>query len=153
MTQPTPSQPQIQVVGAVLCDDLAAPTRFLAARRSYPPELAGLWEFPGGKVDPGETREAALLRELTEELDIEGTLGAQILGPEAEGAWRTSPRHLMSVWWAVTSGSSRSAQSARELRPLGSHDALAWVGRDDAFDLPWLPGDLPVVKEVVANLK
>ena len=134
----------VQVVGAVLCDDLARPTHFLAARRSYPPELAGLWEFPGGKVDAGESREAALHRELAEELHITAELGGRIAGPEAEGGWRTSPQHVMWVWWCVaTSG---------EPRALGSHDALAWVGRDDALDLPWLPGDVPVVREVLSQM-
>lgn len=137
----------VHVVGAVVCDDLDHPTRFLAARRSYPPDLAGLWEFPGGKVDVGETREQALLRELEEELGVTGRLGAQIVGPETgagNGGWRTSPRHVMWVWWCAV---------AAEPQVLGSHDALAWVGREDALALPWLPGDLPVVKEVLAGLE
>ena len=137
----------VEVVGAVVCDDLDNPTRFLAARRSYPPELAGMWEFPGGKVDPGETREQALLRELVEERGVTGRLGAQIACPEVgalKGGWRTSPRHVMWVWWCVVSA---------EPQVLGSHDALAWVGREDALALPWLPGDLPVVREVLAGLE
>ena len=143
--EPPPVTEDIQVVGAVLCDDLERPTRFLAARRSYPPELAGLWQFPGGKVDPGESPEQALLREVVEELEVEARLGAQIVGPEPGGGWRTGPEHVMSVWWCVA--------ARGEPRALGSHDAVVWVGRGDALALPWLPGDLPIVERVVAGLE
>ena len=53
-----------------IVDDLDHPTRLLAARRTEPPALAGGWEFPGGKVDPGESPLAALHREIREELGV-----------------------------------------------------------------------------------
>ena len=67
---------QIPVVAGVLRD---ARGRILLARRTAGRELAGLWEFPGGKVEPGETPEAALIRELREELSVEATVGAAII--------------------------------------------------------------------------
>ena len=73
------SQPFVRVVGAAILDDLARPTSLLAARRTEPPALAGGWEFPGGKVDPGESPVEALHRELDEELGV-----VVVLGP----AWR-----------------------------------------------------------------
>ena len=71
--QPAP-RPAL-VVAAAIVDSLTAPTRTLCARRSAPPELAGRWELPGGKVEPDESAEAALHRELDEELGVSVRLG------------------------------------------------------------------------------
>ena len=54
--------------------------RYLAARRTRPTDVAGLWEFPGGKVEPGETEEEALVREIREELGVEIAVGERIPG-------------------------------------------------------------------------
>ncbi|OZD84081.1 (deoxy)nucleoside triphosphate pyrophosphohydrolase [Rhodococcus sp. 05-339-2] len=64
------------VVAAALTHD----GRLLLAQRTRPPELAGLWELPGGKVEPGESEEAALVRELREELGVECSVGAALTG-------------------------------------------------------------------------
>ncbi len=64
---------RIVVAGALISDGA-----LLVAQRARPPELAGLWELPGGKVSPGETDAAALTRELAEELGVEVTVGARL---------------------------------------------------------------------------
>jgi 8-oxo-dGTP diphosphatase len=132
------------VVGAALVDDLARPTRLLAARRTEPPGLAGGWEFPGGKVEPGEGDLEALHRELCEELGIEVTVGERLVGPRPDGRWPLGERYAMDVWWAVvTSG---------EPAPLGDHDELRWLRRDELRSVPWLPADLPIVEVIAARM-
>lgn len=127
------------VVAAAIVDDLEHPTQMLSARRSYPKELAGQWEFPGGKVDPGESPEQALHRELREELDLEVTLGREITGPD-NGAWIITDRHIMRLWFArVTAGVPQ---------PLVEHDHIEWLSRGNLFSVPWLDADVRIVEHV-----
>lgn len=131
------------VVAAALVDDLGAPTALLAARRSRPVELAGMWEFPGGKVDPGETPVEALHRELDEELGVTVELGAEVAGPD-DGGWIITDRHVMRLWLArVTAG---------EPEPLVEHDELRWLRRGELMDVPWLTGDVRIVEHLQAGV-
>ncbi len=121
---------RIVVVGAALYDG----GRLLAARRSAPPELAGRWELPGGKVEPGELPEEALVRELREELGVEAEAVARV-----PGEWLLKPGYVLQVWAArLVSG---------EPKPLQDHDDLRWLGPDEIWDVPWLDADVPAVKE------
>ncbi|WOH20274.1 (deoxy)nucleoside triphosphate pyrophosphohydrolase [Paenarthrobacter sp. GOM3] len=133
----------INVVGAAVVDSLEAPTRLLAARRTAPPQFAGMWEFPGGKVEVGETAEAALHRELAEELGVEVRLGQELESGNSAG-WTLNERAVMRVWFAEL--------TAGEPRPLEDHDELRWVsldGFDDVLGLPWIPADLPIVQALL----
>ena len=133
-----------EVVGAALVDDLAHPTVLLAARRTEPAALAGGWEFPGGKVDPGETHEEALHREVREELGVEVELGEKVPGPLPGGRWPLGESFAMTVWLArVTAG---------EPAPIEDHDQLRWLGHDELHDIPWLPADLPIVEAIAPLL-
>lgn len=132
------------VVGAAIVDDLLHPTVLLAARRTEPPALAGGWEFPGGKVDPGETQEEALHREVREELGVEVELGAQVPGPLQDGRWPLGEAFAMTVWLArVTAGVAA---------PIEDHDQLRWLRRQELHDVPWLPADLPIVDAIAPHL-
>jgi 8-oxo-dGTP diphosphatase len=123
------------VVGAAII----AGGRLLAAQRAAPPELAGGWEFPGGKVEPGETDEEALARECREELGVEVTIGRRV-GED----WPLDNGYVMRVWTAtITDGEPEALE----------HSDLRWLGEAELFDVPWLPADLRVVEAVRTHLK
>jgi 8-oxo-dGTP diphosphatase len=136
----------IKVVGGAVLDSLTDPGRLLVARRTAPPQFAGMWEFPGGKVEPGEVPEVALHRELQEELGITVRLGAELPAPNGAG-WPLNERASMRVWFAeIAEG---------EPRPLEDHDELRWISLragDEALTLPWIPADLPIVRALVETL-
>lgn len=126
----------ILVVAAALVDDLDRPARLLAARRTRPVALAGRWEFPGGKVDHGETPVRALHRELREELGVTAELGREVPGPD-DGDWPLTDRYRMRLWFArITVGHPE---------PLEDHDELRWLTTAELNDVDWIEGDLPIV--------
>ncbi|MFF4209921.1 (deoxy)nucleoside triphosphate pyrophosphohydrolase [Streptomyces sp. NPDC001796] len=127
MTQP------IVVVGAAVLDG----GRLLAARRSAPPELAGRWELPGGKVEPGETPEQALVRELSEELGVTAEPVARI-----PGEWPLKPGYVLRVWTV------RLVAGTPE--PLQDHDVLRWLTPEQVWDVDWLEQDVAAVEAVRA---
>jgi 8-oxo-dGTP diphosphatase len=113
--------------------------RLLAAQRADPPELAGGWEFPGGKVEPGETDEEAVARECREELGIGITVGQQV-GAE----WPLHNGYVMHVWTAaIAQGEPRALE----------HSDLRWLSQAELFDVPWLPADLRVLDELRVHLE
>jgi len=119
------------VVGAALLDQ----GRVLAARRSAPPEVAGGWEFPGGKVDPGESEREALIRECREELGVE----VEPLG-RLDGEQPLKTGYVLRLWSArLVSG---------EPRALEDHDTLRWLGPDELYDVAWLAADMPFLPSV-----
>lgn len=136
----------IKVVGGAVLDSLSAPARLLVARRTAPPQFAGMWEFPGGKVEPGEAAENALHRELREELGIGVVLGQELEAPGPAG-WPLNDKAAMRVWFAEVADG--------DPRPLEDHDELRWVSireGDEALSLPWIPADLPIVRALLASV-
>lgn len=130
------------VVGAAIVDHLGAPRTLLAARRTEPPRLAGGWELPGGKVEPGEDPVEALHREILEELGVRVELGDELPGPDADvPGWPLPPAHRMRVWLArVVEG--RPA-------PIEDHDALRVLDPGEWLDVDWLPADVPIVRALL----
>ncbi|MFI6659033.1 (deoxy)nucleoside triphosphate pyrophosphohydrolase [Streptomyces sp. NPDC050523] len=128
---------RIVVVGAALFDD----GRLLAARRSAPAELAGRWELPGGKVEPGESPEAALVRELREELGVDCETVERI-----PGEWPLRSPYVLQVWTA------RLRPGSAGPRPLQDHDELRWLAPDEIWDVDWLDQDVAAVRELSAKL-
>ncbi|WP_330348442.1 (deoxy)nucleoside triphosphate pyrophosphohydrolase [Streptomyces sp. NBC_00582] len=125
------------VVAAALLDG----GRLLAARRSAPPELAGRWELPGGKVEPGERPEAALVRELREELGVDTEAVERV-----PGEWPLRPPYVLQVWTA------RLRPGSTAPTPLQDHDDLRWLAPDEIWDVPWLDQDVPAVRETLNRL-
>ncbi len=125
-----------------MVDDLDRPRTLLAARRTEPAELAGGWELPGGKLEPGEDFQTALHRELAEELGVQVELGAELLAPDGAG-WPLSPSYRMRVWLArVTDGVPA---------PIEAHDALRVLSAGEWLDVGWLPHDAPIVEALIAR--
>ena len=118
------------VVGAAVLRD----GRVLASRRTEPPLLAGLWEFPGGKVEPGESDEVALVRELREELEVEVEVGER-LGEDL----RIGESGVLRVYLC---------RLVRGEPALVDHDEHRWLGPDELLDVPWIPADLPLVEQL-----
>ena len=131
----------VQVVGAALVDG----DRVLVAQRSGGP-YDGYWEFPGGKVEPGEDDLAALVREIDEELGVvvvpQGFVGEVVLdGVVAGGPPGAS---TLRVWWArVPDGGELTAHEHAELR---------WLAADELEALDWIPADRPLLPAVRALL-
>lgn len=132
--QPAPSTslPLLLVAAVALVD---SDGRILLARRPPGKAMAGLWEFPGGKLQPGETPEAALVRELREELGID--TAASCLAPLTFASHRYEQFHLLMplfvcrVWQGTP-------------RPLEGQ-SLAWVRVNALADWPMPPADIPLI--------
>jgi 8-oxo-dGTP diphosphatase len=129
------------VVGGVLVDSFTHPTRVLAARRTRPASLAGRWEFPGGKVDAGETPRDALVRELAEELRVEVEAGDPL-----GNTWSIdSDLELRLYFCSITDG---------DLTPGETHDEVRWLTVDTLESVDWLPADvqvLPALRRVLSR--
>ena len=125
---------QIVVAGALISGSL-----LLVAQRARPPELAGLWELPGGKVAEGESDATALARELREELGVDVTVGPRI-GSD------------VALSETMTLRAYRVSQTGGALHP-NDHRALRWVSADELDDLPWVPADRAWVGELTRLLE
>jgi 8-oxo-dGTP diphosphatase len=122
----------VRVVGVALLDGSG---RVLAAERAEPAHLAGMWEFPGGKVEDGETDLAALVRECAEELDVAVEPGER-LGDDISLPNGTA---VLRVWTGrITGGTPRAVE----------HRSLRWLTEAELDDVPWLPADRPLVEEL-----
>ena len=124
------------VVAAALFDD---DNRVLIAQRPEGKALAGLWEFPGGKVDPGERPEGALIRELREELGID--VKEACLAPLTFASHAYRDFHLLMPLYVCRrwEGVARSREG----------QALKWVRPRDLRDYPMPPADEPLIPPLV----
>ena len=126
-------------MGLVVAAAIVRDGRLLAARRRRPDRLAGRWELPGGKVEPGESPVEACVRECREELGV-GIEVVRRLGPELP----ISPELGLWVYEArLASGEPTSSTD---------HDALRWLSAKELCDLDWLDPDRPLLPLLTARL-
>jgi 8-oxo-dGTP diphosphatase len=117
------------IVGAAII----ACGRVLACARADPPELAGKWEFPGGKVEPGETEVEALIRECDEELGVRVEVGDRI--------GRDVPLGHGQAVLRVYAARLADGDLPRALE----HSELRWLTAGELNSVVWLPADAPIV--------
>lgn len=140
MTDEEPRAVRRTVVGAVVVARREGDVRVLAARRTTPP--VGRWEFPGGKVETGETPAAALVREVAEELGCTVGVGRELT--DDGRAWPISDALVLRLFLAEV--------VAGEPRPGDSHDELRWLAADELDGVAWLPSDERAVGAVRGTL-
>ena len=125
----------IHVVAAIICDNMDEKNKIFATARGYG-EFKGGWEFPGGKVEPGETVQEALKREIMEELNTKIKIGEQIDTVEYD-----YPNfHLsMDCFWAEV------LEGTLELKEA---EAAKWLTKDELDSVEWLPADISLIEKI-----
>ena len=130
----------VKVVAAIICDDMKEKNKIFATARGYG-ELKGGWEFPGGKVEPGETSQQALIREIIEELDTEIKVGERI--DTVEYDYPTF--HLsMDCFWAEVKAGHLELKEA---------EAAKWLTKDQLDSVTWLPADILLIDQIRKCMK
>ncbi|MBE5103310.1 (deoxy)nucleoside triphosphate pyrophosphohydrolase [Priestia aryabhattai] len=122
-----------KVTAAIIKDK----NRLLIAKRHSKDPLGGKWEFPGGKIEPGETPEECLAREIKEELGVEVKIG--LFYDDNVYSSQDHDIHLLFYWAEVTNG---------ELIPV-VHDDLKWTTIEELANFDFAPADIPIVKRLM----
>lgn len=125
---------EINVVGAVVAND----GTILAAQRSESMSLPGMWEFPGGKIEPGETPRAALVREMQEELLCTVDIGDQVASTRYEYDFGFVT--LTTFYATLVEGQPQ----------LTEHSEIRWIDAVDLDSVEWAPADVPAVETIMA---
>lgn len=125
----------IKVAAAVICDSLLEKKSIFATARGYG-EFKGQWEFPGGKIEPGETEQQALVREIYEELATRIRVGDFIATVEYD--YPTFHLSMDCFWCEVVDG---------ELTLLEAEDAK-WLSKSNLYSVQWLPADITVIYKI-----
>lgn len=130
----------VKVVAAIICDDMKEKNKIFATARGYG-DLKGGWEFPGGKVEPGETSQQALIREIIEELDTEIKVGELIDTVE----YNYPTFHLsMDCFWAEVKAGHLELKEA---------EAAKWLTKDQLDSIDWLPADILLIDQIRKCMK
>lgn len=129
----------IKVVAAVICDSFENKTKIFATARGYG-EFKGQWEFPGGKVEAGETPQQALIREIKEELDVKIKVGELI--DTIEYDYPDFHLSMDCFWCTVVDGEII----------LKEAEASKWLNKDELYTVDWLPADISLIEKLQNSL-
>ena len=130
----------IRVVAAVICDSIKERKKIFATARGYG-EFKGGWEFPGGKIEAGETPQEALIREIKEELDTEIVIGDLIYTVEYD----YPTFHLsMDCFWAEVKAGHLELKEA---------EAAKWLTKNQLDSVTWLPADILLIDQIRKCMK
>ena len=129
----------VRVVAAVICDSINEKKQIFATARGYG-EFKGQWEFPGVKIEEGETPQQALVREIKEELDADIKVGELI--DTIEYDYPTFHLSMDCFWCEVISG---------EL-VLKEAEAAKWLTKDTLDTVQWLPADITLIDKIIRKL-
>ena len=129
----------IKVVAAVICDSLENTTKIFATARGYG-KFKGQWEFPGGKLEVGETSQQALIREIQEELAVKIEVGELI--DTIEYDYPTFHLSMDCFRCVVVDGEIilKEAEAAR------------WLDKDELYSVDWLPADIALIEKLQNSL-
>lgn len=130
----------IKVVAAVICDSIKEKKQIFATARGYG-NFKGQWEFPGGKVEAGETSHQALVREINEELEAIINVGKLI--DTIEYDYPTFHLSMDCFWAEVIEG---------KLKLLEAEEAR-WLTKNQLYDVKWLPADITLVEKIKEQMK
>ena len=130
----------IKVVAAVICDNMEEKNKIFATARGYG-ELKGGWEFPGGKIEAGETPQEALKREIMEELDTEISVGELIDTIEYD-----YPNFHLSM-------DTFLAKVREGTIVLKEAEAAKWLTKDQLDSVAWLPADITLIEKIRRNME
>ena len=130
----------INVVAAVICDSFENTTKIFATARGYG-DFKSQWEFPGGKVESGETPQEALIREIQEEIDVKIEIGERI--DTIEYDYPTF--HLsMDCFWAIIVDGEIVLKEA---------EAARWMNKNDLLSVGWLPADILLIDKISKQME
>lgn len=125
----------IKVVAAAICDSFENPKKIFTTEKGYG-NYQGKWEFPGGKIEPGESPEEALIREIQEELDVQVEIGPKL--GEIEYDYPEFHVEMTCFFCRISQGEI----------VLKEASAAKWLSKDELFTVDWLPSDRSLIKRL-----